>query len=72
MTLNVSLPRLDSDLLVTGPDGAAATLPATPGELVVPLGWLSYAADGLVPARAGDGTLVRVLPGATMLTVAAK
>jgi hypothetical protein len=67
VTLNVSLPDLAADTTLTGPDGATSVLPAWPGELVVPAGWLTYAIDGAVTADMDDGRTLRALPGPTML-----
>ena len=33
----------------------------------MPIAWLAYAAEGSVAADAGDGRLIRALPGPTML-----
>jgi len=66
-TLNLSLPSLEADTTLTGPDGALVVLPAWPSELALPAGWLTYAVDGPVTADASDDRVVRALPGATML-----
>jgi hypothetical protein len=67
MTLNLSLPKLAADVELTGPDAHNVMLPAWPGELTMPIAWLAYAAEGSMAADAGDGRLIRALPGPTML-----
>ena len=67
VTLNLSLPGVDADMPLAGPDGVPVAIPAWPGELSMPTGWLTFAVDGPVTAEAADGRLVRVLPGPTML-----
>lgn len=66
-TLNLSLPGLADSAPVRGPDGAARTIPAWPGELSLPTAWLVDAADGPVALATGSGPAIRALPGPLML-----
>ena len=67
MTLNVSLPGLETAAAVSDPDGTVLRLPAWPGELTLPAGCLAHAADGPVLLGGADGPRVRALPGPLML-----
>lgn len=69
MTLNVSLPGLESAADVHDPDGLALRLPAWPQELTLPAGCLAHAATGpvLLTSPAASGLRVRALPGPLML-----
>jgi hypothetical protein len=66
--LNASVPGLEGDLILTGPDGAAFRLAAHPQETVIPLDWLVHASDEpLRLALEGCDDLIEVLDSPTML-----
>jgi hypothetical protein len=67
MTLNLSLPGLAEPSTVRGPDGAAHTMPVSPGELTLPIGWLADATEGPVALATPDGQRIRALSGPLML-----
>ncbi len=67
-TLNLSLPRAESEQILHGPDGPPLRVPPTPRECLLPLAWLAYARSGPVELRpAGEGPRVRALSGQTLL-----
>jgi hypothetical protein len=66
--LNASVPGLDGDLLLTGPDGGSFELAGHPQETIIPLDWLAHASDA--PLRLeldGSDDLIEVLDSPTML-----
>lgn len=70
-TLNMSLPRAETDAAYSGPDGPPLAVPPPPGECLVPLGWLSHARERPVELRPiGDGPRVHCLPAQTLLFAA--